>query len=323
MPRPLISIIIPAFNESANLRPMHESIRKTVQGLKYHFEFIFVDDGSTDRSEEVMQRLRVRDKRVRIVALVRNFGKEIAVTAGLHEAKGEAAIIIDADMQHPVEMIPTFLERWQKGAEVVVGVRRSNGGAPRARRAGSAIFYWMMRRISDTTFVPNSTDYRLLDRAVIDEFNRLTERNRMTRGLIDWLGFRHDYVYFKAKPRTGGGPSYSFLKLAGLAINSVVSLSLLPLKLVGYLGIAIIFTAGPLGLFLYFEKYLFDDPLHLSPSGPALLGVMILFLIGVVLVALGLIALYIASIHGEVVNRPLYVVRRPRTPQNGKRERNL
>lgn len=166
-----------------------------------------------------------------------------------------------------------------------------------------------MAGISDVELMPNSTDFRLLDRVVIDEFNRFTEKNRITRGLIDWLGFKREYLYFDAGPRANGEAGYNFFKLARLAVNSMVSLSLFPLKFAGYLGIFITIASGLLGLFIVGEKYLFHDPWKMYFSGSAILVVVILFLVGIVLVCLGLTALYIANIHGEVVNRPLYVVR--------------
>jgi polyisoprenyl-phosphate glycosyltransferase len=215
--------------------------------------------------------------------------------------------MIDADLQHPAEVIREFLGKWEKGAEVVIGVREKNKGESFAKKAGSFLFYKIINCISDTKIVPNATDFRLIDRVVIDEFNKMTERNRMTRALIDWMGFRRDYIFFKANERLHGVASYSYLKLFRLAFNSMISLSLFPLKLAGYLGIIITFLSGILGIFIFTSQYIMHT---MNYSGSAILAVIILFLIGIVLICLGLIALYIANIHSEVVNRPLYVIRK-------------
>ncbi len=167
-----------------------------------------------------------------------------------------------------------------------------------------------MSSVSSVDLIPNATDFRLLDRKVIDEFNRFTERNRITRGLIDWLGFSHTTVDFKAEKRHRGKASYSMVKLMGLALNSTISMSFAPLYLAGYLGVLIVFISVPMGVFIVIERFLLNDPLKLHISGTAILAVMLLFLVGVVLICMGLMAMYIANIYGEVVNRPLYVVKR-------------
>jgi dolichol-phosphate mannosyltransferase len=174
------------------------------------------------------------------------------------------------------------------------------------------MFYGILNRITKTPVTPNATDYRLLDRLVIDEFNRFTERNRLTRGLIDWLGFRHAFVYFHPSTRRNGHATQSYKKLFELAVTSFVSMSFFPLKLAGYIGLIIVLVSLPLGIFVIFEKYIFQDALGLSITGTASLGLLILFLVGVILCCLGLMALYIANIYGEVTGRPLYVVRRRR-----------
>ncbi len=167
-----------------------------------------------------------------------------------------------------------------------------------------------MNRIGHTKITPHATDYRLLDREVVNVFNDLTERNRNTRGLIDWLGFKRDYIPFRQEERQHGKPSYSFKKLVELAINSFTAFSLLPLKVAGYLGVFILMISVPLGIILYVERYTLENPLHWAITGTTMLAALTLFLVGVVLVCLGLISLYIAHIHTEVINRPLYIIRR-------------
>lgn len=306
----LISIIIPCFNEGSNTLAIYTALNNVIKEIPYDFELIFINDGSTDSSMVKLRDKTKDDSRVRIIEFSRNFGKEVAVTAGINHCRGDACIIIDADLQHPPELIPEFLKKWQNGAEVVVGVRKKNKGEGFTKRIGSYIFYKIINKISHTEIVPYSTDYRLLDRIVIDEFNKLKEKNRITRGIIDWLGFKRDYVYFEANKRTNGQTGYNFVKLVRLAFSSFVSLSLFPLRLAGYLGIFITFLSGCLGLFIIIEKYILNDSMNINFSGSAILAVIILFLVGIILICLGLVALYIANIHDEVINRPLYVVRK-------------
>jgi polyisoprenyl-phosphate glycosyltransferase len=270
---------------------------------------ILINDGSTDNSRNVVLGLVDQDQHLKYLEFSRNFGKEIATSAGLFHARGQAAIILDADLQHPPELIPEFLDKWEAGADVVIGVRNKNSGEGLVKKLGSVLFYQIMSTIGNTQIMPRATDFRLLDRKVINEFNRFTERTRLTRGLIDWLGFQTDYVYFEARERLNGEAAYSFMRLLKLAFSAFVSHSLFPLKLAGYLGIIITLISGFLGLFMFTEKYILNDRLGLNFSGPALLAVFTLFLVGIILCCLGLIALYIASIHSEVVNRPLYVIK--------------
>ncbi len=305
----LISIIVPVYNEAGNIGDLYRELTKTLKPLHYDYELLFVDDGSQDDSVARLNKLAGSDKSIRIIELSRNFGKEIATTAGLNACHGHAAIMIDADLQHPVKLIPEFIAKWERGAEVVIGVRRTDDSKSLVRRFRSWLFYRILNSMAETKVMPSSTDYRLLDRLVIDAFNKFTEHNRITRGLVDWLGFRRDYINFSANPRANGPASYSTIKLLRLAVNSFVSLSLVPLRVAGWLGIVITSTSALLGLFIFVEKFILSDPYDFRFSGSAILGVLILFLVGIVLSSLGLMSLYIANIHSEVANRPLYVVR--------------
>ncbi len=303
-----ISIVVPVYNEEKNVLPFFEELKKATDLLPYRFETIFVDDGSTDHSLENIRQLGKLQEQVRCITFSRNFGKEAATTAGIHAAQGDAVICIDADLQHPPEMIRSFIDEWEQGAEIVIGIRRESKSDLWVRRAGSALFYNIMNMISETRIVPHETDFRLIDRIVVEEFNRLTEHNRMTRGLIDWLGFRRHYVHFDAHPRTRGKPSYSTFKLIELAFASFISHSLMPLRLAGYLGVIITFLSGMLGLVMFADRYIL--PMGFNFSGPAILACIILFLVGIVLTCIGLLAFYIGNIHTETQNRPLYIVRK-------------
>ncbi|MFH0814984.1 MAG: glycosyltransferase family 2 protein [Candidatus Falkowbacteria bacterium] len=307
-----ISIVVPVYNEEANVQMLYDSLIKLLRPLltKYDHELIFVDDGSDDGSAKVIETFSQQDARVKCIEFSRNFGKEAATTAGINNATGDAVLLIDADLQHPVEKVSEFLSKWEAGAEIVIGIREKNQKEGLVKWFGSIVFHKLMQWIGETKIIPRETDFRLLDRKVVDEFNKLTERNRMTRGLIDWLGFRRDYVYFIANPRSAGKAGYGFLKLTRLAFTSFVSYSLLPLKLAGYLGIFITLISGSLGLFVFIERYLLNDPWKLEIRGTAILAIIIMFLVGIILICLGLIALYIANIHGEVSRRPMYILRK-------------
>jgi len=305
-----ISIVIPFYNEENNIPLVYRELKKILNNANYSFEIIFVNDGSTDNSSTELDKITAADHTVKVIEFSRNFGKEVAMTAGLDICQGAACILMDADLQHPVEMMHEFIKRWENGAEVVVGVRNKNKSEGLIKKAGSYIFYLTINAISETEITPSSTDYRLLDRIVIEEFKRLKEKNRMTRALIDWLGFKRDYVYFNANERLYGKPSYNYLKLFRLAVSSYISHSLLPLKIAGYLGIVITSFSTLLGLVMFVDKFFLKDPYKMYFSGTAMLATIIMFLIGIVLSCLGLIALYIGNIHGEVVNRPMYIVRR-------------
>lgn len=304
-----IALVIPVFQEAANLRRLEARLRQAIAAVTgVEWTFTFVNDGSTDDSLSVLRELAAADPRVRVLDLSRNFGKEIALTAGVHEAEGaaDAVICIDADLQHPPELIPTLIEQWRAGAEVVVTRRTGIDRQPLLRRLGSHLYYWLMARISGLGMVSQTTDFRLYDRKVVAAFRHATERERMFRGIMDWMGFRRACVEFHADARAQGEAGYSYRKLFKLAITSITSFSLWPLRLTGWLGIFITSASGLLLLWMLLN-YLFNPSLVYTPM--AIVVVANTFLIGIVLMAIGLVALYIGTIHTEVINRPLYIVR--------------
>ncbi len=306
---PQLSVVIPAYNEVGNVALIHSALTKvldTEEGLDY--EIIFVNDGSLDDTLIELRQLAKHDHRVRLISFSRNFGKELATTAGIHRAKGAAVVIIDADGQHPVELIPVFLKKWRSGAQVVIGVRRSNRKEGAVKRYGSKLFYKLFNNTTGSHLIPGSTDFRLIDRAVQHEFSRLTERNRITRGLIDWIGYRREIVEFDANARFSGDPAYKIPQLIGLAMNSFISLSLAPLYFSGWAGLAITPLALIAGLIVLVEQLIMHDPLGWNFTGTGMLGILLVFLVGLLLMSQGFIALYISRIHTETQNRPLYVV---------------
>jgi dolichol-phosphate mannosyltransferase len=202
-----------------------------------------------------------------------------------------------------------FIAKWEQGADVVIGIKSYGKHETWFKRFSSEMFYKLLGAISRTIVTPHASDYRLIDKKVLDAFRDFNEHNRMTRGLIDWLGFRREYVDFEVAPRRHGERKYTWRKLVNLAMDNFTAYSLVPLKLAGYIGTFILIIAGLGGVTVYIDQVVLHDPLHLKITGTAMLGLMLLFLVGIVLACLGLIAMYIAHIHDEVVNRPLYIIR--------------
>ncbi len=307
----IISFVVPIYNESKNIALIYKALILELEKIKdfFDYEIIFVNDGSKDNSLEEIKELADIDPKVKLIDFSRNFGKEIALTAGLKASIGDLAIIIDADLQHPPKLIIEFIEKWQSGIEMVVGIRKKNRGSNIFRKVASFVFYNFIYLLGATEIEARSTDYRLLDRKVIDAFNKFSEHDRISRGLLDWLGFKKDYIYFEADLRVNGESAYCKTKLFNLALSSIISHSLFPLKLAGYLGMLIIFFSGPLGIFIFVDKYLFNNFTGYNFSGTAMLALLNMLLTGITLSCLGLISLYIGNIQNEVKNRPLYVVR--------------
>lgn len=303
-----VSIIIPVFNEADNLIPLYERICYSIKSIeRIHWSFVFINDASSDSSMDILRKLTKVDDRVKVVELARNFGKEIALTAGAHECENRNAIIcIDADLQHPPELIPRMIEIWRNGIDIVVTIRINSEKQPILRRLGSDLFYWIINKSSSIEMVRRATDFRLYDEKVVRAFCFATERQRMFRGIMDWLGFRRQFIEFSAPPRSHGRPGYTYKKLWDLAIGSITSFSLWPLKLVATVGILI--TAISLSLLSWMLiNYIFGNALNYTPL--AIVVVVNTLLIGIVLIAIGLVAHYIGLIHTEVINRPLYVIR--------------
>ncbi len=304
----LLSVVVPLYNERAGLAAFHESLVKVLnQVAPQSYEIIYCDDGSTDGTGTLVADWHKQDERVKLLTLSRNFGKEIATSAGIHAAQAQAIIMIDGDGQHPVELIPEFVAKWQAGSKVVIGIRTSNQKEGLIKRWGSKLFYRVLNRFTGMKMVPGSADFRLIDATVQQEFVRLTERNRMTRGLIDWLGYERDYIPFKANARATGEYGYSFGKLLKLAVDGVVSLSISPLYITAYIGAVVLPLSILLGAVMLINLF-FGDPLGLHATGSAYVMVVVLFLVGVLLVSQGIIGLYLSHIHTETQNRPLYIV---------------
>ena len=243
-----LSVIVPVFNEAAGLAVFQQSLLSVLNKADVDsYEVIYVDDGSNDNTAELVRRWHDDDSKLKLISLSRNFGKESALSAGIAAASGDAILMIDGDGQHPVELIPDFLAAWRAGAQVVVGLRTGKSGAGWSKRLGSKLFHASFNKLTGQELVSGATDYRLIDRAVQQAFLTLKESDRITRGLIDWLGFKRTYIKFHANSRQSGSPGYSTRKLMGLAADSFASLTPKPLYMFGYLGVLITvfsFSAG-------------------------------------------------------------------------------
>lgn len=304
----LISIVIPVYNEELNLEWHHNKLESYLNKNKINYEILYVNDGSKDKSLDIIREL-AKDYRTHFISFTRNFGKEAATSAGIKKAQGAAIIIMDADGQHPMELIATFIAKWEKGYKLVVGVRKSNTGAGFIKAFGSKAFYLILHALGDSdSAVAGSTDFRLIDKQVAKEYNKLTEHNRITRNLIDWLGYKRKDIPFHANERRSGKASYSNRKLIKLGIDGIVKHSTKPLKFIGSLGFVISILSVLTALFVIIEQYILKDPLGLAVTGVALLALFLSFLVGIVLVCQGLLALYIENVYFETQNRPLYVI---------------
>lgn len=305
-----ISFVIPVYNEEAVINEfLDEHFLPVFKRIKnYKTELILVNDGSKDKSLEIIQNYAKKDKTIKVLSFSRNFGKEQALAAGLKYANGDAVVMMDADGQQPAELIPEFIRKWEEGYEAITGVRdhfTKHGLIP---KLGSKMFYKLLNAMGNNRTVPGSTDFRLLDRVVVDEYNKLTEHNRITRGLIDWVGFKSTHIKYIYGERLAGKPSYTFKKLFNLAIDSFVSLSTTPLVIFGYIGMIITILSFILGMFVIIQQYILGDPLGLKWNGAVQMSIFITFLVGLVLISQAITALYISHIHAETQNRPLYIV---------------
>jgi glycosyltransferase involved in cell wall biosynthesis len=267
-------------------------------------EVIFINDGSTDGTLHVLQEIRAKDSRVAILDLSRNYGKEIAMTAGLDHARGDAVVIMDADLQHPPELIPEFVKYWREGYDVVYAERASREDESRLKKTLSNVFYSLVGRLSDINIPKDAGDFRLLSRRAAEAVRGLREHHRFMKGLFAWIGYRQKAVPYRPEQRFSGVTKWSFWRLWNFAIEGVTSFSTGPLKIATYLGVLVAMFATLYGLFIIGNTLVFGNPV---PGYPSLM-VVILFLGGVQLIFIGIIGEYIGRIFNETKNRPLYFV---------------
>ncbi|CAA9265795.1 MAG: Glycosyltransferase [uncultured Chthoniobacterales bacterium] len=305
---PLISIVVPCFNEAAVIRETHRRLSELALRLDdVRFEFIYVDDGSHDETATLLHELSVSDQRVRGLRLSRNFGHQVATTAGVENAAGDAVVIIDADLQDPPETIEAMVARWREGYQVAYGQRSERAGETRVKLWTARTFYRWMNRLSRVQHPVDTGDFRLMDRAVVEALLRMPERDRFLRGMVSWVGFRQVAVPYRRAARYAGESKYPVAKMLRFASDAVFSFSLAPLRLAVWSGFFVMFLAL-LGIGYAVVIRVFFDPTNWE-RGWASIFVAILFMGGVQLISLGIIGEYVGRIYGEVKQRPLYFVR--------------
>ncbi len=303
--RQLLSIVVPVFNEEDNLTPLYDRIVSAVDGLDLDWELILVDDGSTDASRSVMHNLHERDPRVKALFLSRNFGHEIASTAGLDAARGDAVVLMDADLQDPPETIPTLVEQWHAGFDVVNAQRASREGESVFKRVSAYMFYRVMNWLVGWELPRDTGDFRLMSRPALDAFLRCREHNRFVRGLVAWTGFRQTAVRFNRGTRHAGKTKYGLWKLVGLAMTSVTGFSVAPLRMAFWLGVFLLALSFTAIAVIVVQKFVRD----FEVPGYAFLMVSIWFLGGIQCLLVGIVGEYVGRIYVESRRRPLYFVR--------------
>ena len=301
---PEVSVVVPVHNEEGNVAALVERLRMVLDRVTGAAEIVFVDDGSRDGTLGVLRALHAGDPRVRVVALSRNFGKEVAIAAGLDHARGAAVVIMDADLQHPPELIETFVARWREGYRMVYGQRRERDTDSRLRRALARAFYRLFGQFGETRLPEGAGDYRLLDRRAVEALKAMPERARFSKGLYAWIGFRQIGVPFTVAERAHGTTKWSFRKLARFAFDGLTSFSTMPLRLWTYIGLAISALALVYALVFIVRTIVFGIDV---PGFPSLI-VSVMFFSGIQLISLGVIGEYVGRIFAEVKRRPLYLV---------------
>jgi len=311
--KPLLSIVVPVYNEETVLPEFYKRLHDVLKDLGglAGTEIIFVDDGSLDGSVKVLSDFLRWDPSIRVLQFSRNFGHQIALTAGLDHAKGDAVIVIDADLQDPPETIPRLLEKWRDGFEVVYAVRESREKDSWFKRMTARLFYLIMRMIGNLDLPMDAGDFRLLDRKAVEAFRSLGERHRFVRGLTLWIGFRQTGVFYPRAERFAGSTKYPFGKMLKLAWDGVTSFSFAPLRLAIYLGLIVSGLSFIFGLFVIFGRFFLNQTelLGFPTHGWGSLMVAVLFLAGVQLVVLGMMGEYLGRTYDEVKRRPLYILR--------------
>lgn len=299
-----ISFVVPVYNEEANLLPLFERLKQVIDQQKLAYEIILVDDGSSDNSLLEMQKLHDQDHNVKVVSFSRNFGHMIALSAGLDYAGGDAVVTMDADLQHPPEIIPQLLAQWQGGAEIVNTVRQEAQDAGFVKKITARFFYWLINKIAKIDLKANTADYRLLDKKVVATLRTLKERARFIRGLISWVGFKQAFVEYQAEERFAGQTKYSFSKMFGFALDGITSFSAVPLRLATYLGLLMAFFSFIYIIYAFYIRFFTSQAI----AGWTSVLVAVLLIGSIQLVFLGIIGEYLSRVFDETKKRPLYIV---------------
>jgi polyisoprenyl-phosphate glycosyltransferase len=305
MSRSSVSVVIPCFNEEKTLAETHRRVSEAISHAGHPYELVYVDDGSTDGTPELLRRLQAEDDRVRVVYLSRNFGHQFAVTAGLAHAAGDGVVILDADLQDPPDLMVEMIRLWEIGYDVVYGVRTDREGETRFKLLTARLFYRLIRWLSDTEIPLDTGDFRLLDRQVVEAIASMPERDRFLRGMVSWTGFKQIGLPYRRAPRFAGETKYPLSKMVRFAFDGIVSFSVKPLRLstlMGFVfaGLALLALGYSVAMRLFTQRWV---------TGWTALMIAILLLGGAQLISLGIIGEYVGRLYGEAKHRPLYVVR--------------
>ena len=302
----LLSVVVPCFNEEEVLPKTHTRLIEILETLPVHaFELIYVDDGSRDATLDVLRGAQRADARVRVVILSRNFGQQMALTAGLQNAAGDAVVVMDADLQDPPEVIREMVNRWRQGVDVAYGTRTERQDETIFKRGTASLFYRLLNRLTDIDIPLDTGEFRLMDRAVVGAVLAMPERDRLTRGMVAWTGFRQEPVHFDRMPRAAGKTKWLLRNMVSIAMDGILSFSLAPLRLATWLGLIAVGLALSGTLYALALRFLTDTWI----SGWVTLFIAVLFLGGVQFVLLGILGEYVGRIYGEVKRRPLYFVK--------------
>jgi polyisoprenyl-phosphate glycosyltransferase len=303
--RPMFSVVVPCFNEEDGLRETNGRLLVVLEGVSPNFEIVYVDDGSTDSTPNLLREMQIVDPRIRAIRLSRNFGHQVAITAGLEHTRGDAVVIIDGDLQDPPDVIREFVQKWMEGYDVVYGVRTEREGETAFKRGTAKLFYRLISHLSETAIPLDAGDFRLMDRGVVDALLAMPERDRFVRGMVSWLGFSQIAVPYRRAPRFAGNTKFSLFKMMRFAMDGIVSFSILPLRLATWIG----FAASGIAL-IEIVIALYDRFFtHGLVRGWTSTIIAIWFVGGVQLICMGIIGEYVGRIYGESKRRPLYVVR--------------
>ncbi len=303
--KPVISIVIPAFNEKDCLSVIHQRLTETLSGISDTYEILFVDDGSTDGTFLEIRSLSEQDPHVRGLRFSRNFGHQAALTAGLEQARGEAVITMDADLQHPPELLPELIAKWKEGSEVVYTVREDTAGAGVQKTLTSSLFYWLINSLSPLRITPGAADFRLLDRKAVEALKRMPEKTRFFRGMVPWIGFKQHEVRFTAPERFAGETKYSFRKMLRFATHGILSQSAIPLRMATVMGAVVILIGIIYGGYVVWTFFTKPEGYQ---QGWASIVLFMLLIGGTQIFFMGIIGEYLARVFEEVKNRPLYLI---------------
>ncbi|HDR4420529.1 TPA: glycosyltransferase family 2 protein [Bacillus cereus] len=301
----LISVVVPMYFEEEVAQECYNRLKSVMLQNDINYEFVFVNDGSTDRTMEILSEIAANDYRTKIVNFARNFGHQIAVTAGIAAAKGDAIVIIDADLQDPPEVIPELIAKWEEGYEVVYAKRKQRKGETWFKLLTAKYFYKFLNYMSDIDIPKDTGDFRIIDRKVADVFNQMTERNRFIRGMMSWVGFRQTYVEYERDERFAGETKYPLKKMIKFASDGIIAFSTKPLRIVMTLGLLSVLISIIVLLYTITVKIIGSG----TQTGWASIMVAITFFSGIQLLGLGIVGQYIARIYDESKNRPIYIVK--------------